>query len=166
MCAPLMAHTRAATNGAHQVCSNFPRGAHVFCLSKHLCGTQMKPMYVCHLFYSCWAHVCLPFVGLMWAATNGAHWSLLQFSTLWPCALPLERPTSQVIRKVSPTGEHCGSLILGEPYLRPRESRPYPSYKGQAPKTTHQILEYSQNVSIIAKDNRNTSCSENSHDRI
>ena len=81
---PLMGHTG--------VCNNFPRGTHVFCLSKDPYGTHMKPMCVFHLYCPCWANVWLLLWGHTWAATNGAHWSMQQFSMWGPCVLPLEVP--------------------------------------------------------------------------
>ena len=82
---PLMGHTG--------VCHNFPRGAHVFCLSKDPHGTRMKPMCVCRLYCPCWANVWLPLWGHTWTATHGAHWSMQQFSTCYPWVLPLKGPT-------------------------------------------------------------------------
>ena len=51
------------------VCNNFPCEAHVSCLSKYPYGTHINPRVYC----PCWAHVRLPIVGPIWAATNGAH---------------------------------------------------------------------------------------------
>ena len=146
-CVPLMGHTWAATNGHTGACNNFPRGTHVFFLSKYPHGTHMKPICVCHLYCPCWAnvwlpiigphvgyhywgtlgyatifhvgpmcfasqnthmgttcvtchlycpywaHVWLPFMRPMWAATNWAHYIVQQFSTWGPCVLPLKVPT-------------------------------------------------------------------------
>ena len=61
------------------VCNNFPRGTHVFCLSKNPHGTHMKPVCVCHLYYPCWVNMWLSLWGHTWAAANGAHGSMQQF---------------------------------------------------------------------------------------
>ena len=81
---PLIGHTG--------VCNNFPYGTHEFCLSKYPHGIHMKPMCACHLYCPCWANVWLPLWGHTWAAINGAHWSMQQFSTWYPCVLPLKVP--------------------------------------------------------------------------
>ena len=81
---PLMGHTG--------ICHNFPRGTHVFCLSKDQHRTHMKPMSVYNMYCLCWANVWLPLWGHTWAATNGAHWRMQQFSTWDPCVLPLKVP--------------------------------------------------------------------------
>ena len=36
---------------------------------------------------------CVPLMGHTWAATNGSHWSMPQFSTWGPCVFPLKGPT-------------------------------------------------------------------------
>ena len=88
---PLMGHTG--------VCSNSPLVAHVFCLSRYLHGTRMKPMQVWHLYCPCLVRVGLPIMRPMWDATNRAHWSLQQFAMWGLRALPLETPSSQVIKR-------------------------------------------------------------------
>ena len=118
---PLMGHTG--------ICSNFPRGTYVFCLSRYPHGTHMKPMQVWHLYCPCLVHVRIPIVGPMEAATNGAHWSLQQFAMWGLRVLPLETPSSQLIKrsaqlecncKASPWEIHMGSQ--GSSFLQHRVS--------------------------------------------
>ena len=61
---PLMGYTG--------VWNNFPRGVHVFCLSKNPFGTHKKPMCVYPLRYPSWAHVWLLSVRPMWVVSRGA----------------------------------------------------------------------------------------------
>ena len=83
---PLMGHTG--------VCNNFPRATHIFCLPK-----DRRETHVC--LPSCWANMWLPLWGHTWAATNGAHWIMQQFSTCYPYVLPPPQ------KKKKPTWNPC-----------------------------------------------------------
>ena len=156
-----------ATRGLHTwVCNTFPCGADVLCLLKYPHGTHMKPMHVGHLYCPCLVHVRLPIVGPMWAATNEAHWSLQQF-TMWGLrVLPLETPSSQVIKRSAQPECNCKA----SPWRSSsREGQHFCSlmyqawYKGRVPEMTHPNLEKTERLGLITGDNRITPCSTNSH---
>ena len=90
---PFMDHMWAATNGTHLSMQQFSTWYSCVLPLKGPTWDPDEAHLCCHLYCPCWANVWLPLWGHTWAATHGAHWSMQQFSTWYPCVLLLKWPT-------------------------------------------------------------------------
>ena len=84
-------------------CNNFPRGAHVFCLSKYPHGTDMKTICIAHVGpmydYFLWGQCAMPLMGSF----------PLEAHVCWP--------TSQMIARISPAGVQWQSITQSDPQV-------------------------------------------------
>ena len=93
---PLMGHT--------SVCNNFPCGANLFCLSKYPHGAHMELLCACHRIIH---------IGPMCDCLLWGQYGLPLMGPTRVCKkkIPLETPSSQVMKMLSQTGVQWQGLI-------------------------------------------------------